>query len=61
LINEKTKENISVDEYFLRYLKDTGSIQVLILPASPLYLEQLEYDWSVIGMSTEGIDIQINF
>ena len=37
--------NISVQDYFLQYLKDTGSIYLTYIPSTYLYMDFISFDY----------------
>ena len=53
--------DITIDLYYLRYLKDTNSLQLNLVPSTEWYDDNLEFDWEIVSLSRTQMQIQLNF
>ena len=53
--------DITIDQYYLRYLKDTNSLQLNLVPSTEWYDDNLEFDWEIVSLSRTQMQIQLNF
>lgn len=53
--------NITIHEYFKRYLKDTRSVQVEYIPSTRLYRDKVGLDFEITSLSDVDMQIQVVF
>lgn len=53
--------NVTVDEYFRMYLKDTRSVQLALVPSTYSYVNRLTFDWEITELTKNSMTIQIMF